>query len=165
MADLTPTNSPELGDEIPDDLVPSAARGKYSVPDNARRRRPAVVLAIAGAGAIALWAAKADGGVLVNDGFLYVGIGFLAIAGYFLLSARGVRVWEEGAIAAAKQTTGMASGSGRAQLAWRGLLGRPVWRVLVHDDTGPRAQRGVVIVDATDGSVVEHMTEDVPPDQ
>lgn len=162
---MSGTEEPELGDELPDDLVPSAARGKYSVPDNARRRRPAVVLAVAGGAAIALWATKADGGVLVNAGFLYAGIGFLVLAGYFLLSARGVRVWEEGAIATAKQTTGLESGSGRAQLAWRGLVGRPVWRVLVHDDTGARSRRGVVIVDATDGSVVEHMTEDVPPDQ
>ena len=162
---MSATQPPELGDELPDDLVPSAARGKYSVPDNARRRRPAVVLAVAGAGAIALWAARADGGVLVNDGFLFAGIGFLALAAYFLLSARGVRVWEEGAIATAKQTTGLTDGSGRAQLAWRGLLGKPVWRVLVHDDTTPQARRGVVIVDATNGSVVEHMTEDVAPDQ
>ena len=162
---MSATQPPELGDELPDDLVPSAARGKYSVPDNARRRRPAAVLAVAGAAAIALWATKAEGGVLVNDGFLFAGIGFVLLAGYFLLSARGVRVWEEGAIATAKQTTGLADGSGRAQLAWRGLLGRPVWRVLVHDDTTPQARRGVVIVDATNGSVVEHMTEDVAPDQ
>lgn len=152
----------QLGDELPHDLVPSAARGKYSVPDNARRRRPAVVLAISGVGALALWASKADGGVLVNDGFLFAGFAFLVLAAYFLLSARGVRVWEDGAVATAKQTTGLSGGSGRAQLAWRGLLGRPVWRVLVHDETAAQARRGVVIVDATDGSVVEHMTEDVP---
>lgn len=179
MAELTPPNpttsgtyppsaggsSPELGDELPEDLIPGAARGKYSVPDNARRRRPAAVFAVSGLMSGALWWSRGEGGVLVNDGFLFAAIGFLLLAAYFAASARPVAVWEDEAIGIAKATTGLASGTGRAQLAWRGVLGRPVWRVLVHDEATGRARRGVVIVDATRGSVVEHLTEDVPATQ
>ena len=176
MADVTPdpptsvpnppgagSFEPKLGDELPEDLVPSAARGKYSIPDNARRRRPAVVFALSGMLSAALWWARGDGGVLVNSGMLIAGVGFLLLAAYFAASARSVRVWEDAAVATAKVTTGMDAGSGRAQLAWRGLLGRPVWRVLVYDEAGERARRGVVIIDATNGSVVEHLTEEVAP--
>ena len=155
MAELT-------GDELPQDLIPSAARGKYSIPDNARRRRPALVLALAGIGSGALWILRGDGGVLVNDGFLAASVAFLVLAAYFGLSSRAVGVWEGDAIDIAKTTTGLVSGTGRAQLAWRGVIGRPVWRVLVHDETG-QPRRGVVIVDATNGSVVEHLTEEVAP--
>ena len=159
---MSATEGPELGDELPEDLVPSAARGKYSVPDNARRRRPAVVFALSGVLSFALWWSRGDGGVLVNSGFLAAAVGFLLLAAYFAASARRVHLWEDAAIAIAKDTSGLESGTGRAQLAWRGLVGRPVWRVLVHDESSPRARRGVVIVDATNGSVVEHLTEDVP---
>lgn len=156
---------PELGDELPEDLIPSAVREKYSVPDNARRRRPAVVFLLAAVLSGALWLTRSDGGVLVNSGFLAAAIGFGLLAVYFAASARGVNVWEDEAIATAKQVTELPSGSGRAQLAWRGLIGRPVWRVLVHDESLPQVRRGVVIVDAASGSVVEHMRQDVPPDQ
>lgn len=162
---MSATEEPKLGDELPEDLIPSAARGKYSVPDNARRRRPAVVFAVAAVLSAALWFTRGDGGVLVNSGSIAAAVGFALLAAYFAASARGVRVWEEGAIATAKQVTELPSGTGRAQLAWRGLLGRPVWRVLIHDETTRPARRGVVIVDAADGSVVEHMKEDVAPDQ
>lgn len=172
MTDSGPTTpgaqtdgSSQLGDELPDDLVPSAARGKYSVPDNARRRRPAAVLLVFAAISAALWLTKSDGGVLVNDGFAYVSIVFLLLGLYFLASSKRVNVWEDDAIGTAKEATGLPGGTGRAQLAWRGLLGRPVWRVLMHDESGPVARRGVVIVDATDGSVVEHLTEDLPADE
>ena len=162
---MSATEEPKLGDELPEDLIPSAVRDKYSVPDNARRRRPAIVFAVSALLAAGLWWSRADGGVLVNDGFLFAAVGFLALSVYFAVSARHVRVWEEQAIATAKTVTGLEGGTGRAQLAWRGLVGRPVWRVLVHDEATSRPQRGVVIVDAADGSVVEHKTEDVPPDQ
>ena len=153
-----------LGDELPDDLVPSAARGKYSVPDNARRRRPALVLITFAVISGALWATKADGGVLVNGGFAYAAIAFLLLGLYFLASSKGVNIWEAEAIAAAQERTGLLAGTGRAQLAWRGLVGHPVWRVLIHDESGPVARRGVVIVDAADGSIVEHLTEEVAAD-
>ena len=154
-----------LGDELPEDLVPSATRGKYSVPDNARRRRPAVVLIAFAAISGALWVTKADGGVLVNDGFAYVAILFLLLGLYFLASSKSVNVWEDEAIATAQQRTGLVGGTGRAQLAWRGLVGRPVWRVLINDESDSVTRRGVVIIDAADGSVVEHLTEDVAAEE
>lgn len=156
---------PKLGDELPEDLIPSAVRGKYSVPDNARRRRPAVVWALAALLSLALWLTRGEGGVLVNSGFLAAAIGFAVLAVYFAASARGVNVWEDEAIGTAKRVTDLPSGTGRAQLAWRGLVGRPVWRVLVHDETTTPARRGVVIVDAANGSVVEQMKEDVAPEE
>lgn len=162
---MSSPDEPKLGDELPEDLVPSAARGKYSVPDNARRRRPAVVLIVAAAVSGTLWLTKADGGVLVNAGFAYAAAAFLVLGLYFVVSSKGVHVWEDEAIAIATERTELSRGTGRAQLAWRGLVGRPVWRVLLHEESGSTTVRGVVIVDATNGSVVEHMTEEMPAEE
>jgi hypothetical protein len=47
---------------------------------------------------------------------------------------------------------------------WRGLRSRPTWRVLVYSAESPPRQRSLVLVDAVDGTVVEHLTEDNPED-
>jgi hypothetical protein len=45
---------------------------------------------------------------------------------------------------------------------WRGLRSRPTWRVLVYSAESPPRQRSLVLVDAVNGNVVEHLTEDNP---
>lgn len=151
-----------LGDELPDDLVPAATRGPYSVPDNARRRRPAVVLAVAGAACGLLWLTTRPEPVLANRGTLGAALFFLLAAAWFAASARPVRVWEDEALAVARGAAGFDVRHGRAQLAWRGLLGRPIWRVLLYERAEVTPRRAVFVVDAGDGSIVENLVESVP---
>ena len=54
------------------------------------------------------------------------------------------------------------SGTPAPSSGWRGWLSRPTWRVLVYSAEDPPAQRGLVLVDALNGSVLEHWVEDNP---
>ena len=47
-------------------------------------------------------------------------------------------------------------------MVWRGLLSRPVWRLLLYSAENPPAQRGFVLVDGIDGRVIEWLSEDNP---
>ena len=58
--------------------------------------------------------------------------------------------------------SGSRSATLRAQQVWRGIRSRPTWRVLCYSTEDPPYQRGLVLVDAIDGSVVEQMVEDNP---
>jgi hypothetical protein len=64
----------------------------------------------------------------------------------------------------ATRTAGFPVGHASAQLGWRGLRSRPVWRILVYSIEEPPDQRGLVLVDAVDGHVVEHFVESNPED-
>jgi hypothetical protein len=55
-------------------------------------------------------------------------------------------------------------GHASAQQVWRGVRSRPTWRVLVYSAENPPRQRGLVLVDAVDGRVVEHLAEANPED-
>ena len=63
---------------------------------------------------------------------------------------------------AAQVAVGFAVGHASAQQVWRGFRSRPTWRVLVYSAENPPRQRGLVLVDAVDGTVVEHLTESNP---
>lgn len=152
----------QLGDELPDDLQPAATRGPYSVPDNARRRKPAVVLAVAATACGLGFVWRGDGGVLINQGFAWAAVAFALLAIWFLLSAKPVRHWEEEALRLAKAEAGFEVDHARAQLAWRGVLGSPIWRVLLYSREAAIPQRGVFVVDAHAGVIVEKLIEELP---
>ena len=57
---------------------------------------------------------------------------------------------------------GFPVGHASAQLGWRGLRSRPSWRILVYSAEEPPLQRGLVLVDAVDGGVVEVLVEENP---
>jgi len=42
---------------------------------------------------------------------------------------------------------------------WRGLRSRPTWRVLCYSAEEPPRERGLVLVDAVDGSIVQSLRE------
>jgi hypothetical protein len=48
--------------------------------------------------------------------------------------------------------------------AWRGLLSRPAWRILVYSADEPPSIRGLVELDAVDGHVIGEYTERNPED-
>jgi hypothetical protein len=74
-----------------------------------------------------------------------------------------MRVDEKEALAAAGEAVGFAIGHASAQQVWRGLRSRPAWRVLCYSAEDPPLQRGLVLVDAVDGRVLEHLVQDAPP--
>jgi hypothetical protein len=163
MSDMPRQNDDEVRDELPHDLDAAGYVGAYEFPDNSRRRRPAVIYAV-----IALiclvWATVRTSSPLVNDGYLWAAI-LLGVVGLFsFTSGWRMRVDEKAALVAAQGAVGFAVGHASAQQVWRGLRSRPTWRVLVYSSEDPPRRRGLVLVDAVDGGVVEHMVQDNPLD-
>jgi hypothetical protein len=152
----------DVRDVLPADLDPTGYVGPYRFPDNSRRRIQAALYLVIAAGAIGLWAAKGGDGVLVNDGLLWAGVGLALFAVYCLAAGQHLGVDETDALVAASRTAGFAVGHASAQLGWRGLRSRPTWRILLYSAEEPPAQRGLVLVDAVDGRVLQHFVEDNP---
>lgn len=161
--DAEPTDA-EHRDELPEDLDASGLVGPYLFPNNNRRRVPAVLYAVLGVGAIALWAFKHNGGVLVNGGFLVAGVGLILFAAYSFQAGFDLEVDERDALVAASRTVGFPVGHASAQMGWRGLRSRPTWRILLYSSEDPPERRGLVLVDGVDASVIEHFVEANPED-
>jgi hypothetical protein len=160
----TPQGNPdEIRDQLPADLDVTGFVGPYQFPDNSRRRIPAYIylgIAVVCAGA---WLANRDGSTaMVNDGFLYAAILLAAFAVYGLTSSWRMNVDERDALVRATQAVGFAVGHASAQQVWRGLRSRPTWRVFCYSAQEPPLQRGLVLVDAIDGRIVEQLVEDNP---
>lgn len=151
----------DLRDELPDDLNPSGFVGPYQFPDNSRRRWPGVIYLVIAALCVVLYVAAPDL-VIVNEGFLVAAV-VLAVVGVFsITSGWRMHVDEKEALVAAQQALGFPVGHASAQQVWRGVRSRPTWRVLCYSAEDPPRQRGLVLVDAVDGRVVEHLSEDNP---
>lgn len=155
----------DLRDELPDDLNASEYVGPYQFPDNSRRRRPGVIYLVLAVVLVVVWAVRRGGiPVLVNDGFLWAALVLGAVGLFSITSGWRMHVDEKQALVAAQGAVGFGVGHASAQQVWRGLRSRPTWRVLVYSAENPPRQRGLVLVDAVDGTVVEHLTEDNPED-
>lgn len=154
----------EYRDELPEDLDASAWVGPYRFPDNKRRRVPAAIYLAIGALLVVLWAQAGDAAVLVNRGTLGAGLLLLAVGAYGLAAAYPLAVDETHALAAAARQAGFPIGHASAQLGWRGLRSRPTWRILLYSADEPPSERGLVLVDGVDGSVVDALVEPNPED-
>jgi hypothetical protein len=153
----------EIRDELPADLDITGFVGPYQFPDNSRRRIPAnLYLAVALACVVAWLLTRESGTPLVNDGFLYAAALLAAFAVYGLTSSWRMKVDERDALVRATQAVGFAVGHASAQQVWRGLRSRPTWRVFCYSAQEPPHQRGLVLVDAVDGRIVECLVEDNP---
>jgi hypothetical protein len=163
---MSDTGAPdELRDQLPDDLNASEYVGPYQFPDNSRRRRPAVIYAVIGIACLVIYLARGDGmNVLINRGYLWAAVLFIAVGAFSFTSGWRMHVDEKQALVAAQGAVGFAVGHASAQQVWRGLRSRPTWRVLVYSAENPPRQRGLVLIDAVDGSVVQHLTEMNPED-
>jgi hypothetical protein len=158
---MTDASSDDLRDELPDDLDASGFVGPYQFPDNSRRRWPGVLYLLIAAGCVAVYVTATDSPV-VNRGWL-LGAALLAVMGIIsITSGWRMRVDERDALVAAQQAVGFAVGHASAQQVWRGFRSRPTWRVLCYSAEEPPLQRGLVLVDAVDGHVVEHLAEANP---
>lgn len=152
----------DLRDELPDDLNASEYVGPYQFPDNSRRRSPGVIYLAFAVVLVAVWAVRSDGSALINEGWLWAAV-LLGVVGVFsITSGWKMTVDEKQALVAAQGAVGFAVGHASAQQVWRGIRSRPTWRVLVYSAENPPRQRGLVLVDAVDGRVVEQFTEANP---
>ncbi len=156
-------NSDEIRDTLPDDLDITGFVGPYQFPDNSRRRIPAVMYLIIAALLVVAWlVARGSDTALVNDGFLYAAVLFASFAIYGLSASWRMKVDERDALVRATQAVGFAVGHASAQQVWRGVRSRPTWRVFCYSSEEPPLQRGLVLVDAVDGRIVECLVEDNP---
>lgn len=163
MAESEPRDD-EIRDELPEDLDAAGYVGPYVFPDNNRRRIPGYLYLLTAAACIALWAAAGDDAVLVNDGFLVVGIVLALVGAYHLLAGFDLVVDERDALVEASRAVGFPVGHASAQMGWRGLRSRPTWRILLYSAEEPPKQRGFVLVDGVDGRIVDSLVEENPED-
>ncbi len=89
-------------------------------------------------------------------------LGLTAI--YHFVAGWPLRIDQTEALAVASRTVGFPVGHASAQLAWRGLLSRPTWRILLYSADEPPSIRGLVQLDAVDGDVIGSYTEHNPED-
>lgn len=151
--------SAEFRDRLPDELVAITHSEEYSFPDNGRRRIPGFIYVVLGAivGGLAIW--RGNDGPFVNSG-VTAGAVVLVVFGVFsITSGWRMRIDEQEALTAAGAAVGFAVGHASAQQVWRGVRSRPTWRVLCYSSEDPPIQRGLVLVDAVSGRVIEHMTQ------
>jgi hypothetical protein len=152
----------DIRDELPEDLDVSGFVGPYQFPDNSRRRWPGVLYLVIAAVCVALFLVADADSAIVNSGFL-VAAGVLAVVGVFsITSGWRMHVDERDALVAAQQGLGFVVGHASAQQVWHGVRSRPTWRVLAYSAEDPPLRRGLVLVDAIDGHVLEQLVEDNP---
>lgn len=149
-------------DELPDDLNAAGYVGPYQFPDNSRRRIPAYLYLTIAAGCLAVYLAARDEWAWVNQGLVAASVLLAVVAVISFTSGWRMHVDEKQALVAAQQAIGFPVGHASAQQVWRGLRSRPTWRVLAYSAEDPPERRGLVLVDAVDGRVVEHLVEDNP---
>ncbi len=157
------TDDHEIRDALPDDLNASDFVGPYQFPDNSRRRIPGAIYVAFALICFVLWLTHRNGQpVLVNDGMLAAAILLGAFGIFCLTSGWRMQVDEKQALVAATGAVGFAVGHASAQQVWRGLRSRPTWRVLCYSSENPPRRRGLVLVDAVDGQVIQHLVQDNP---
>ncbi len=154
----------EVRDSLPEDLDVSGYVGTVTFPDNSRRRIPGFLYLATAAVCLAVWALAGDDAVLVNDGYLAVAVVLAAFGTYCISAGWPLGVDATEALVEATKQVGFPVGHASASLGWRGLRSRPTWRILVYSAEEPPRQRGLVLVDAVDGTVLEHFVEDNPED-
>lgn len=148
-----------LSDELPEDLDAAAFAGAYEFPDNSRRRIQGVIYLVAAAACIGIYYGAASSPI-VNRGWLFAAILMAAVGIFALSSGWRLKLDEKQALVDAQQAVGFPVGHASAQQVWHGIRSRPTWRVLCYSAEDPPTRRGLVLVDAIDGTVVEQLVQD-----
>ena len=152
----------ELRDQLPDDLNAAEFAGAYEFPDNSRRRTPGVIYLALAAVCLAVFLLSRDSSVLVNSGIGWAAL-VLGVMGLIsLTSGWRMHTDEKQALVAAQQALEFPVGHASAQQVWHGIRSRPTWRVLCYSAEDPPLRRGLVLVDAVNGRVLQHLVEDNP---
>lgn len=153
----------EIRDQLPDDLNAVDHIGVYDFPDNSRRRIPAIIYAVLAVVCVVIWqVGDADASPLVNRGLIFAAcvLGVMALVSF--TSGWRMTVDESEALVIATRKVGYAVGHASAQQVWRGLRSRPTWRIFCYSAEEPPLQRGLVLVDAVNGNIVECLVEKNP---
>jgi hypothetical protein len=163
----TPNEPPDeltddVRDELPDDLDYANFVGAYRFPDNSRRRIPGYLYVALAIVCLVLYLTLRDESALVNGGFAWAAIALGAMGLLSITSGWRMAVDEKQALVEAQQAIGFPVGHASAQQVWHGVRSRPTWRVLCYSAEEPPQQRGLVLVDAVDGRVLQHLAEDNP---
>ena len=160
MPQQNSTDANEIRDQLPTDLNASEFVGVYKFPDNSRRRIPGCIYLGLGVAIIVLVVVVGSDGPFINSGVLAGGIVLSLFGLLCLTSGWRMTIDEQDALAAAGEAVGFAVGHASAQQVWRGFRSRPTWRVLCYSNEDPPTRRGLVLVDAINGKVVEHLTQE-----
>lgn len=153
----------DIRDQLPDDLNAVDHIGVYDFPDNSRRRIPGYIYLALAAVCVAGWfVADSQESALVNKGLLFGALLLTVMAVISLSSGWKMTVNESQALVLASQKVGYPVGHASAQQVWRGLRSRPTWRIFCYSIEEPPLQRGLVLVDAVNGSIVECLVESNP---
>ncbi len=149
-------------DHLPDDINAADFAGAYEFPDNSRRRIPGYLYLGLAVLCLVAYLTSRDSSPIVNGGFAWAAV-ILGVAGAIsITSGWRMHVDEKQALVEAQQAIGFPVGHASAQQVWHGFRSRPTWRVLCYSTEEPPTKRGLVLVDAVDGHVVQHLTEDNP---
>ena len=146
-------------DALPADLNAVDNRLPFKYPDNSRRRIPGVLYTVLGLAVVLIVAVADSEAVLVNSGLMSGAVLLLVVGLVSISSGWKMTIDEQGALALAGPALRFTIGHASAQQVWRGLRSRPAWRVLAYSDEDPPRLRGLVLVDAVDGSVVQSLVE------
>jgi hypothetical protein len=156
-------SSNEIRDELPADLDLSAFVGPNQFPDNSRRRIPAALYLVVAVVCVLIrivFSSSTSG--LVNNGMVMAAT-ILGIFGiYGMTSSWSLNIDEKQALVLATRAANFAVGHASAQQVWLGLRSRPTWRVFCYSVEEPPLQRGLVLVDAIDGEIMQCLTESNP---
>ena len=152
----------DVRDELPDDINAADFIGAYEFPDNSRRRIPGYLYLGVAVLCLVAYLTSRDSSPIVNGGFAWAAV-ILGIAGAIsITSGWRMHIDEKDALVEAQQAIGFPVGHASAQQVWHGIRSRPTWRVLCYSTEEPPTKRGLVLVDAVDGHIVQHLVEDNP---
>lgn len=153
----------EIRDQLPDDLNAVDHVAAYDFPDNSRRRIPGILYGVCAVLSMIAWKlGNSNDSVLVNRG-LVLGASLLAAMAIISFSSGWrMTVNESEALVLATRKVGFPVGHASAQQVWRGLRSRPTWRIFCYSVEEPPLQRGLVLVDAINGAIVECLVEENP---
>ena len=151
-------------DELPEDLDAAEFVGPYTFPNNNRRRIPAAIYLVLGVLCVVAFAAPHDDSALINTGTLWAGVGLVVFGAYGMVAGWTLGIDESEALIAAAGALDFPVGHAAAQMAWRGWLSRPTWRILCYSAEDPPKRRAIVLVDGVAGDVLEFFAEDNPED-
>jgi len=153
----------EVTDELPEDLDVHGFVGPYQFPDNSRRRIPGFLYLFFSI-VFFLLLKLFDSSPFTNWGYFAAAITLALVGIYHLQAGWKLSIDETDALVEAAKVSGFPVGHASAQMVWRGVRSRPSWRVLLYSSESPPIQRGLVMIDAVNGSVIESHFEKNPED-
>ena len=135
----------DLADEIAiEDELDANVVGPFLFPSPERRRSAGWVFVVAGVIA----------GLTIDGGWL-VAVGFGLLAVWQFLSAWPLNIDENTALTVAGGAVDFPVGHASAAVRFHGWRSRPRWAVVLYSASEPPDQRGLVVLDAVNGDVVE----------